>query len=483
MKFSKPMWKKKEALFTIYDKAFRKEISGQNASFGSDFASCKINLWQDYLLFLAKHCVREGASTDGEIRVTETAQCQEGTEGSMLGYELMLTGAEYVTGGGKDYKEEVDGVNDMWKDPTDEHNNILTNLRTIFGERAKKRDILKLVLTEELGEMSQHIVDLKKHLCRSPNQAGQGDGGLADFIQNALGQDLASMKAEEVEEFAATVEQWGYRRKQMQCLCLATLGLGSMNEEQKSEYQSLCPSFAAEDINMSAEGDKVLVGADASGLKYKRLLVMWAYINKTLHDTGFKLDEQAFNDLKEFIGWYKETEWNYAEPRWLGQIGGTAVFHDREPTKQNALRLPPVYKYTQYKKTNWFLTLLSIIGTIIVLAALALATGPIGAGFVIAAIISGATTGLAIWHDVGSHRSFNSAIDRIAAPSIIGIFDLDGPDPIIPSQHDVLVYEDTESGLLGVSKTNYKIYHRYFRVPFNPIERVQKTDAQMRSPL
>ena len=461
---------KKEDLFTIYDKEFRDKTDKGQIKFGSNFDSCEINLWEDYLLFLAKHCVRKGASTDSTIGVTESAQCEEGTEGSMLGYELMLTGAEYVTGGGPNWEKETDGVADMWRDPTGEHKNILQSLRKTFGERAQKRDILKAVLTAPIGEIGTHVEALKAHLAGASDQGEQDDGGLAEFVKNALGRDLASMEAKNVESFASTVEEWGGKRKQMQCLCLSKAGLGSMDEAQKADYQSLCPDFAAEDTDMSAVGDKVLLGSDASGLKYKRLLVLWAYINRSLHDTLFKGDEQAFNDLKNFTDWYKATEWDHVEERWLGRKPGTmkAQFYLSAPTQANAARLPPVYKYTQYKKTSWLLTLLAVA------AAVAVTVFTAGAGLSVLVVLSNIVTGsalyLAINHDLASKRAFNNAVNRIAAPAMTGIFDLEGGSTdLIPTHHDIEVNEYSEGNpILG--RTHFKEFHRYIKVPFNKKE-------------
>ncbi len=288
-------------------------IESKKVDYGSNFKSCKINLWEDYVYFLAKN--------------------------GLLSYELTLAAAEYVVGG--------EGVQDLWGDKSGGGPNIHERLKALFSERAQKRKLLRDSLFLESHKTNQILLKLKEHTKFVSEQVGNAkeiekrgrmlDEYIVKTLNNTSSGDLESIKQ--------AIEKWGSRKVQLECLCLYQKGLPNLPEDKKSRYANMCPEFFAEDKAKLDEGPSGLATGDASGLKYKRILVYWAFINTSLHDAMFVSEEDSLNQITEFMDWYNSLDWYAVEKRYLGSTGsgGKAFFNKKQGAH------PYLYEFTEHK--------------------------------------------------------------------------------------------------------------------------------------
>ena len=283
------------------DSALVDLIEANKDSYGSNFESCEINLWEDYLYFLAKNKV--------------------------FSSELTLAAAEYVMGGA--------GVQDLW--------GIHERLKALFTERAQKRKTLMKALTLDPEQIKKILHKLREHAKLVSEQTGkreqveQRGEELDSYITKEFNDN--TMTSGDLESFKRAIETWGHRKVQLECLCLYRTGLQRLHENKKNRYKNLCPKFFAEDKASIDAGAGDFAGSDASGLKYKRILTYWAFINATLHDTMFVSEENVLNKMREFIDWYEKLDWYAVETKRLGSTrsGGKAKFDAH------------LYKFTEHK--------------------------------------------------------------------------------------------------------------------------------------
>ena len=287
-----------------FDENFVEFIEKGNVEYGTNFSTCRVNLWEDYVYFLAKN--------------------------KILSSELVLAGAEYVVGGS--------GVNDLW--------DIHAKLNPLFTDRAKKRKILKDSLTLDAEETNEILRKLREHAELVSEQTGneeevkQKGQELDDYIIRTFGINITN--SADLAAYKQAIEQWGSRKIQLECLCLYRKGLKNLEEEKKTRYENMCPAFYEEDKKALESGCDDLAGIDASGLKYKRILAYWAFIHTAIHDTMFMNEEFVFNEKMNFLNWYKGLDWDAVEEKFLGSGGGKAVF---SPSPGGQV----LYKFTEHK--------------------------------------------------------------------------------------------------------------------------------------
>jgi hypothetical protein len=129
--------------------------------------------------------------------------------------------------------------------------------------------------------------------------------------------NLASRNREERRTVLADVIERNERR--MKCLCLDTHGYNKISDEQKSYFRENCPEQYAvvEELQRQADelGQQVAQIEDASGIKYKELMVAWYAARKDFEEEMLIMTTNLAGEMRAIASWATENDWFQVETR------------------------------------------------------------------------------------------------------------------------------------------------------------------------